>query len=156
MSDIPRYAETSIEETRLDIMARLSGYARLKGIQAFRGPLTDGEYAKTDPEGLINGYYVVNFGGRGRVAGSLQGITGTRNDLRRFIFGVEVYGRDSVSKDRISDDVWDALEGYEPVNCGELSAENSGKIANPLNVKQNITREGIGMIFYCYVGTTTP
>lgn len=155
MSDIPQYADTSIERTRLDIMARLKSYPRLNGIQIERGPLTDGEYAKTDKEGLINGYIVVNFGGRGRVAGGLQGITGTRDDLRRFLFGIEVYGRSSIAKDRISDDVWDALEGYEPFNCGELSAENSGKIANPLNTRQNVTREGIGLIFYCYIGTIT-
>lgn len=152
---IAPYAQTSIELTRLNIMERLKSAERLKGRQMARGPLTDAQRATTDTEGLVNGYGIVNFGGRGRVGQGMQGITGTRNDLRRFVFGVEVYSRSSTDRDRLADDVWDTLEGFEPYNCGEVSGEFSGEIASPLAVKQNIVREGVGLVFYCYIGTIT-
>lgn len=147
------YAETSLEPTRLDVMRHLREYDRLEGRQITRGPLTDGQRATTDDEGFLTGYAVVNFGGRGRVAGNMQGITGTREDLRRFVIGIEVFARSSTDRDLLSDDIWDAMEGFQPFNCGELSGEFSGEIASPLRVKQNIVREGVGLIFYGYWGT---
>jgi len=118
----------------------------MKGIQVFNGQLTNGATPNTI-EGLVTGYVCVVFGGRGKVRTGWQGITGTRNNLRSWILGVEVFGRDFVAVQRISDDVFDILEGFEPPNCSELENSFSGKIANPVETMASFSREGIGMLF---------
>lgn len=148
MSDVPVGAPAnSLEPARVAIIERLRNHPRMKGIHIHRGQITDGEAPGIDPEKLINGYVCVVFGGRGKVRLGWQGITGTRNNLRSWVIGVEVYARDNTAKDRISDDVFEILEGYEPPSCVELENTFSGKIQNPLSTMASFSREGIGMLF---------
>jgi len=147
--------ETGIAPVRDYIDARLKASPRMKGIRGFRGGVDNGVTTVTNEAGDLIPYYVIVFGGRGKVRGAWQGITGTRDDLRRFVFGVEVYAKNEEEVDRVSDDVWDILEGCVPPNAGEVSGVYSGAIENPLQLRQNHTRDGMGLIFETHVGTVT-
>lgn len=157
MADI----ETSIIVARNEIMDLLKLEAleppgRIVGTKVFRGSITDGERVPTDTDGVIIPYIAVVFGGRGPVAQRQQGIVSTRNDLRRFVFGIEAFARNEDELDDLSDRVEDILEGREFTNTGPVTATNSGSIQNPADVKQNHAREGRGLLFSCFVNTVTP
>lgn len=148
MSDTPTGPPVnSLEPARLAIIERLRAHPRMKGLYIHRGQLTDGESAPVDTDVLIKGYVCVVFGGRGKVRLGWQGITGTRNNLRSWIIGLEIYARDNVAKDRIADDCFEILEGFIPPSCVELENTFSGKIENPLSTMASFSREGIGMLF---------
>lgn len=153
--------ETSILVARNEIMELLKLEAseppgRIVGVTVFRGAITEGERVPTDENGLVIPYIAVVFGGRGPVAQRQQGIGSTRHDLRRFMFGIEVYARDENELDDLSDRVEDILEGREFTNTGPVTAGNSGTIQNPADVKQNHAREGRGLLFSCFTNTVTP
>lgn len=152
--------ETSILVARNEIMELLKleteKGGRIVGVHVFRGAITDGERIPTDEQGLMVPYIAVVFGGRGPVAQRQQGITNTRHDLRRFMFGIEAYARDENELDDLSDRVEDILEGREFTNTGPVTAGNSGTIQNPADVKQNHAREGRGLLFSCFTNTVTP
>lgn len=151
--------ETGIEGTRLAIMSRLetaSASGSIRGVKVVRGQIDDGERVPTDDDGRMVPYICVVFGGRGKMSMGQRGIVTSRQDLQRFVFGVECYGLDAAEVDRLADRVEDILEGYEPPDAGQVSAINSGRIENPADVKQNHSRDGIGLLFECYVGTITP
>lgn len=152
--------ETSLQSTRDSILARLQAETltggRIVGVKGFDGQVTDGKLVPTDTNGLIKPYYCVVFGGRGPAGYAQSGIVSSRADLKRFNFGVEVYGVDSFEMNRFCDRIVDILEGFEPDNAGEIHVGNSGEITNPADVKQNHARIGMGLLFNCYVGTISP
>lgn len=153
-------ATTTIQPTRQDIMDRLTANTvtggLIVGVMVHRGQITDGARVPTDAAGRMLPYISVVFGGRGKASHELQGIGSTRDDLKLFSFGIECYAGDPVELDELADRIVDILEGYEPVNAGEIGVMTSGRIQNPADVKQNHSRAGLGLIFQCYVGTVTP
>lgn len=150
---------TGIEPTRVSIEERLTGALvpgqLLGGVILFNGQVTDGERVPVR-DGILQPYICLVFGGQGKVSMAQQGIVTNRQDLRRLVFGVECYHASIREADRLADRVIDCLRGFEPVGAGQIDDLNSGRIENPADLKQNHSRDGIGLIFECYANTTTP
>lgn len=145
---------SALRPTVEEILDRLRTHPRTKGIGWHEDAVMGGEATVTNAAGEIMPYGIFTAGSKGKARSEYRGITGTRGDLRQWYFGVEVYAKNAAEVGRVFDDTFDVLEGYEPVNCGEISYDMDSRSTSPVELRQNHYRDGRAMIFVCMFGTT--
>lgn len=150
-------ADMTIDAVYDSIIARLAATPQFVslGVKGYEDEVTDATQVEMT-NGYINPYYVVVFGGRGPIADYAKGIVGTRGDQRILYFGVECYAASPREWRTLSGIVSDRLEGFEPPDCGEIQSGYSGQIENPVALKQNHVKFGIGLTFHCTTNATMP
>lgn len=106
----------------------------------FEGDAPQGGDIPIDTLGRVQPYVVAIYGGLMRVQQSYRGITSTRNDIKHHTMLFLVTASSLKQANDISDDLRDALEGYEPEGATELFEETSGNAKYPADSTLKPTR----------------
>lgn len=120
--------------------------------RVFVGKVPDGEDIPTDSRGMVSPYLVVLFGGLIQTRTSNRGMVGARANLKYHPLTVMVTGATDRQARLLCDRVRDTLEGYEPLEQGEVSEDTSGNTAYPGNATLKPTRYSYMMTFSLLIG----
>lgn len=142
----------SLKPFREDVENRLRTHPLLVRAKGFVGGITDGELAPTDDFGRLVPHWVLTFTPRTKANISERGIADSKDDLQLLNFGLEAYA-EMKDLDDFIDRIWEALQGYSPINSGPLDQWLTGTVRSPFTVNSGHPRAGQGMIFRSRVGT---
>lgn len=95
------------------------------------GDVPEGTSVPLDHAGYVLPYATLIFGGAFRTGKRMRGITSSRDNLKYHTLLVLVTAANPDLAGELSDEVRDALEGYEPVGGSELYEETSGNAKYP-------------------------
>lgn len=97
----------------------------------YEGNVPDGEQVPISNAGFVLPYVTLIYGGVFRTGRRMRGITSTRDDVKYHTVMVLVTAPTVDLLNELSDEVRDALEGFEPQGASELYEESTGSSRYP-------------------------
>lgn len=99
--------------------------------RVYDGDVSDGELVPISEQGYNRPYVTLIYGGVFRPGRRMRGISGTRDDVKYHTLMVLVTGPSLDLTNELTDEVRDALEGFEPEGGSELYEESTGSARYP-------------------------
>jgi hypothetical protein len=90
-------------------------------LEVFEGSVPDGEAIPLDANGKIKPHLVVNWAGLTNPPKRVNGIQGAREDSFLQGFSTHAIAGDDDAARQVHSMGWDAILGFEPLHCGEVS-----------------------------------
>jgi hypothetical protein len=98
-------------------------------------------------------FYVVSFGGRVDPRRNVNGIAGARLNTHMVTFILHAIASTQKNADLVLEEGWNTLIGFEPTNCGEITAALFGGTGE-ISVAGSPSRYSAVQSFKMYVNST--